>query len=504
VNPKIHVKSLSVCVSVLATGFLALAQTTSPTCSNATLTGTYGLNYNARAISSPASLSKIQLGMGTATFDGAGNFTFDLTSNTASMQGIGQIMAGTYSLPANCLGTLNITTGDTASFTLIPYNSGNDFSLLGLDPTYVITVTGAPHPAACVTATLSGAYAFNGSGYSLSSGSITGVNAITGLLQFDGAGNVTGNWSLSANGATTSSNVSGKYTIAAPACVGSGTLTDANGLSYALSFTETTSNATGFSATMASSTNTLTLNGHSSFTYPGLAVELISGNDLTVPAGSLFSIYGFNLSTGGLKTFNGKFPLPPTLSNATVTVNGETAPIYSADSTALGTEGLINAQMPLDIQPPVATLVVTNGMVSSNAVAINIPASANPAVLVYGNNHALAQNVPGFATNSDVAPASAGQVVAVYLTGAGPVTGQNLLTTGAATPSSPLFHVSESFSATISGVNATVQNIELVPTSVGGFYQANIVIPSGVATGDRALVINIGGKNSNSTLLSIK
>jgi uncharacterized protein (TIGR03437 family) len=399
---------------------------------------------------------------------------------------------------------LNVTMGDTASFTIIPYSSGANFSLVGLDPTYIITATGTPQPSACVTATLSGAYAFNGSGYSLSSGSITGINAITGLLQFDGAGNVSGSWSLTANGAASSSNVSGTYTFAAPACVGSGTITDANGLSYSLSFTETTTNASGFSATLASSTNTVTINGHSTFEYPGLAVELISGNDLTVPAGSLFSIYGFNLSTGGLNIFNGKFPLPDTLSNATVKVNGEDAPIYSADSTALGTEGLINAQMPLDIQPPVATLVVMNGMVASNAVAINIPATANPAVLVYGDNHTLAQNVPGYVTNSDVAPASAGQVVAVYLTGAGPVNGQNLLNTGTATPSSPLFPVSESFSATIAGVNATVQNIVLVPTSVGGFYQANIVIPSGVAAGDHSLVITIGGKNSNSTLLSIK
>jgi uncharacterized protein (TIGR03437 family) len=282
-------------------------------------------------------------------------------------------------------------------------------------------------------------------------------------------------------------------------------VTDANGVSYALSFTETSPTTEDFSATIANSTSTFTTNGHSAFTYSGLAiaVEDAAGGKMTTPPGSLFSIYGSDLSAGDAGFT--KFPLPDTLSSASVTVNGEAVPIYGVSNTA----GVINAQMPWDVQPGVATLVVTNGTAVSNAVAINVPATAQPAVFTYASanasNHTLAQNYPSFALNSESAQAPLGSTVVVYLTGGGPVQGQNLLTKGTATPGSQLFPVTEPYSATIAGVAATVQSIVLVPTEVGGFYQANITIPStGVGAGDRALVITIGGKASNTTLLSVQ
>jgi len=136
-------------------------------------------------------------------------------------------------------------------------------------------------------------------------------------------------------------------------------------------------------------------------------------------------------------------------------------------------------------------------------VAINIPSTPVPAVFVYGNNHAAARNIPDFSLNSTSNGAAVGGIVAVYLTGAGAVQGQNLLGTGQQTPVAPLFPVTADFSATIAGVAAAVQAIDLVPTTVGGFYQANIVIPK-VASGDRNMVITIGGKASNTTVISVK
>ncbi len=163
-------------------------------------------------------------------------------------------------------------------------------------------------------------------------------------------------------------------------------------------------------------------------------MELAAGSSLTTPPGSLFSIYGTGLSTGTNQATG--FPLPPTLASATVTVNGENAPIYSVNNTALGTEGLINAQMPLDIQPGVATVVVKNGTTTSNSVAITIPATAVPGVFVNGNNHAAARNFPDYSVNSASAPAAVGSIVVVYFTGGGPVQGQSSLVTGQATPDS--------------------------------------------------------------------
>ncbi len=484
---------------LLAIPFLAIAQTTPVTCTPATLTGTRSLMLNGRDVSSTAVLSKIALSVGAATFDGAGNVTFNLTTNTNQSAGVLQPMSGTYTLPSNCIGTLTITTGDTATYTLIPYNTGKNFTITGQDATYSFAGTGGPPPAACLTSTLSGAYAFTGNGYSLVSGAVTGVNTISGLLQFDGAGAITGNWSVATSGNSTPNTVTGHYTVSS-SCTASATVTDANGATYTLSFTFTTVDGANFQVLLANATSSFTGNGHSTFTNPGLAVELAAGTSLTVPPGSLFSIYGFGLTSGAAQATS--FPLPTTLSNATVTVNGEMVPLYAVDNKALGAEGIINAQMPLDVQPGVATLVVKNGTAVSNSVAINIPATAQPGVLVYGNNHALAQNfADNYSLNSDSAPAKVGDVVVVYFTGGGPVQGGSALTSGGPTPGQQ-FPVSETYSATVAGVAATLDYVGLVPTTVGGFYQADVVIPK-VAAGDRNLIITIGGKASNTTVISV-
>jgi uncharacterized protein (TIGR03437 family) len=91
-------------------------------------------------------------------------------------------------------------------------------------------------------------------------------------------------------------------------------------------------------------------------------------------------------------------PLPASIGSAQVTVNGETAPLFYAGP------GQINAQMPIDIAPGLATVAVTNGNAKSNAVAVTISQAA-PGIFVYGpNNHAVVINPHG-ATKSENLPA---------------------------------------------------------------------------------------------------
>ena len=484
---------ISLCL--LASPFLVQAQTTPVTCTNATLNGTHSMMLTGRSVLSTVVFSKVSQSVGTAIFDGAGNFTFNLTTNTNQSAGATQTLSGTYSLPTNCVGTLNITTGDTAFFTLIPYASGNSFTITGQDVTYSFTGIGTEQPAACLTSTLSGAYTFTGNGFSLASGVIGGVNTIAGVLQFDGAGAVTGNWSVATNGAATPATITGHYSVSS-SCVASATVTDANGLSYALNFTVTTVDGANFQLLIASSASTFSGNGHNTFTNPGLAVANAAFVTGGTPPGSLFTIYGSNLSTGLAQPTT--FPLPKTAASASVTVNGVNAPLLYVNKTQ------INAQMPLEIQPGVATVVVQNDISNvttlSNAVAATVPATAVPGVLINGNNHAVAQNYPSYTTNSSAAPAKVGDAVIVYLLGGGPVQGANLLTNGQATPASPLFPVMEPYSATIAGIPATVLFVGLTP-GFAGLYQADVIIPS-IGPGDHRLIITIGGKASNFTLIS--
>ena len=99
---------------ILAAPFLAHAQT-SGTCTSATLTGTYSLTLTGRAVSSTLAFTGEYQAVGTITFDGTSAVTASLIANTNAAPGVAQTLKGTYTIPANCVCTLNITSGDTAS-----------------------------------------------------------------------------------------------------------------------------------------------------------------------------------------------------------------------------------------------------------------------------------------------------------------------------------------------------------------------------------------------------
>lgn len=482
--------------AILVSAGLAQAQTAAPVCSVATLSGTRSFVLTGRSIatvSGEAEFNGGYQGVGTANFDGNGNVLINVTGTTsASAASAAQTLTGTYAIPSSCIGTMTITGGDTALFTLIPYNSGKDFTMTGSDANYAYTASGATQPVACLPASLSGPYGFSGTGYALSGGKIAGVNAISGLLQFDGVSAVTGSWTVSNSSSATPDSLTGTYTLSAATCTAAATLTDSNNVSYNVSLVMTSANAADFSAVISNATYLSTATGHSSFTYPGLAVELAAGDGLPVPPGSLFSIYGSGLAAG-TGQFTG-FPLPMTLEQASVTVNGEAVPLYYVDKT------LINAQMPWNVTPGVATLVVKYGSTFSNSVAINVSATAVPGVFIYGSNHTVAQNLPSYVENSASAPAPAGSTIVVYFTGGGPVENGSALVNGKANPDAA-DGVTETYTATIDGVQCVVDYVGLVPTSVGGFYQADIEIPK-IAAGSHNLVITIGGTASNTTVIS--
>jgi uncharacterized protein (TIGR03437 family) len=209
------------------------------------------------------------------------------------------------------------------------------------------------------------------------------------------------------------------------------------------------------------------------------------------PPGSVFTVFGMDLATGQAQPSN--VPLPTTVLTTTVTVNGELAPIFYVNQTQ------INAQMPEDIQPGLATVIVKNGTATSNAVAVTVPATGTPGISVYGQNQAVVVNQNG-SVNSPTNAAKVGDVVVAYFTGGGPVTGTGKLVTGALTPSG-LWPVTGNYGITVNGKAATVNYIGLSPQGIG-LYQANFVIPQ-VAVGSHPLVFTIAGQASNRPLITI-
>jgi uncharacterized protein (TIGR03437 family) len=477
---------------ILAMPFGATAQTTTPTCSAATLKGSLALTMTGRDLNASAALNKTFQAVGSASFDGVSAVTLTLAVNTNVSQGLTQAWSGTYTLAPSCVGTLTTSIGDSAAFTLIAYNQGTGFSITGQDGTYALTGSGSPQPAACITGSLSGSYVFSGNGFALSGGSVTGVNSLSGLFQFDGRGAMTGTWNLATNGASTADTVTGHYSVTSQ-CQASGTVTDPAGASWALNFTFTAANAADFALNIANPTAAFSVNGHSTMTNPGLSVtSAASGASGATPPGSIFALYGSGLATGSTQA--NVLPLPTSLLSTTVTVNGEAAPLFYMSS------GQINAQMPWDIQPGIASVVVSAGSSMSNTVAVKVPASGTPGMFLYGSNRAVVQNAD-FSLNSASAPAHVGDTVVGYFTGGGPVKAAGPLVSGMASPSGLSPVTGTPAAVTVAGVAATVVYMGLTPTLVG-LYQVNFVVPK-VTAGDRIMAISIAGSTSSGALITV-
>lgn len=470
------------------------------TCSTSDLNGVYPLTLSGRAISGAGNFTGSFQGIGTATFDGQGNVTLAGTDNTNLAQGQPFSYKGTYSVPSNCYGTLTVTTTGTAAFTLVVWDSGGQFAMEGSDSTYVYSASGNnTQPAACATPTLSGEYTFTADGVTLSGTTITAVQAETGVLQFDGQGNVTASYTDTQGGrdagpgTTASYTASGTYAVSSN-CLASATLSDSSGHSNTLNFVVSGLYGQNLDLLAASSQFVRTGSAHSAYPNPSQDIGNVASYAYSAtPAGSIFVMFGQNFSAQ-LPQGAVTLPIPTKLGDTSVTVNGELAPLFYVSSDQ------IDAQMPWNIQGnTVASVIVTNGTSSSNAAAVYVPATGTPGIATSANDRAVVVNEDG-SVNSGSAPASVGDEETVYFTGGGPVQASGPLKTGAASPpgTSP---VTGDNSITVGTVPAIVKYMGLTPGSVG-LYQANFIVPM-IARGRYPVVITISGNASNNPVMTV-
>jgi len=221
-------------------------------CSSATLTGNYSLTLTGRQLGQRSGASgtvvgfaAVTEGVGTANFDGLSKVTFTWTANGNSSAGVAETWSGAYALSANCVGTVSISSGDTATFTLASYASGGSFTIDGFDGTYSFNGSGSTLPASCSASLLNGTYSFNGNGFVLSSGAIGTVSEISGLITFDGVSAVTTNWYVSVAGGTANDTGSGTFTVNSN-CTATAALVDGSGNKYSLGLVITAAKGTNF------------------------------------------------------------------------------------------------------------------------------------------------------------------------------------------------------------------------------------------------------------------
>jgi hypothetical protein len=229
---------------LLAVPLLAQPLIGGGTCSTASLNGTYSASLSARDVNSSVTITNVEQSVGTVVFDGQNKVTFTLTTNTGKFFRTAQTLSGTYTMQANCVGSVSINSGDTATYGLASYNSGKSYLMSGQDGVYSINISGSVLPATCPTSVPTGVYAFNGSGFDLASGQVATIFNISGLIQINGT---TGTVTAQQTSSTSLVNFSATGALSvASGCLGSVSLTDSSGNSYNLNIVFTSATGSNF------------------------------------------------------------------------------------------------------------------------------------------------------------------------------------------------------------------------------------------------------------------
>jgi uncharacterized protein (TIGR03437 family) len=186
--------------------------------------------------------------------------------------------------------------------------------------------------------------------------------------------------------------------------------------------------------------------------------------------GELISIYGTNLASSTTTDYS----LPTTLGDVQVMINNQPAPLVFVS------QNQINAVVPISITSLTASIQVINKIGSSNTV-YNYVGLTQPGVFpefIGGINYAAAQH-SDFSQVTPSSPAVVGETLQVYLTGLGGLNASG--------------NTTSTFTAYIDGVPATV-SFAGSASSIGGGYQLNVVVPSGIHSG--SVYLDIVGPDS--------
>ena len=224
-----------------------------------------------------------------------------------------------------------------------------------------------------------------------------------------------------------------------------------------------------------------------------------------VSAGSWVTIQGSNLAGStrawGSSDFAGG-ALPTELDGVSVKIDGKPAYV------AFISPAQINVQAPADSAlGPVPVEVTYNGSTSPPGTA-QLQA-VSPAFFLWSGKYAVATRPDfslaagaGLLQGVDTVPAKPGDVVILWGTGFGAT--NPAVTSGVVPPANPVANVANPITVTIGNIAATVVGAAVSP-GIPGLYQIAVQVPDSVPDGDLAVVAQVSGiQSSSSILLSVK
>lgn len=232
---------------------------------------------------------------------------------------------------------------------------------------------------------------------------------------------------------------------------------------------------------------------------------------LVVAPGQIVALFGTDLVTGGGVAIANSLPLPRSLQNVTLYVNGVAAPLYFSSGNQ------INYQMPYATVPGSASVVILrdDGIASYGTVNVAAAAPALFAADASGKGQAAAQN-SDFSLNGDPATspqakrARKGDYVVLYGSGCGAqfVNANNnqplAARDGEAATSIPLLATSRLPTVIVGGKNATVYFSGLVPGFVS-LWQLNVQVPNDAPSGVNVeVLVSFGGQTANRVTIAVE
>jgi uncharacterized protein (TIGR03437 family) len=200
--------------------------------------------------------------------------------------------------------------------------------------------------------------------------------------------------------------------------------------------------------------------------------------------GEIISIFGSQLSSS--TQTSATTPLPTQMAGVTVTIGGLAAPLWYVSP------GQLNVQIPYEI--PVNTSVVVTVTNNGQSASTSFVAAAA---------------APGIFTDQNGAPvpnssAAQGQVITLYITGAGAVSPAQAdgAAPAAGTPLDSLPVPVQNVTVSVGGVDAPMEFVG-IPWGLVGTTQINYQVPAGAPLGAQPVVVTVGGIPSNTAFLTV-